>query len=251
MFNVFQYTKSPRLRKTIDAMLFVRALLFVGSKYTCPCCGWKLRSFTKGNMSLKTRHLGYCPRCNAKARHRRDWLYLERKTNLFRDQLSLLHISPKYSLSRRFVGMSNIDYVGLDLDNRPNTKIRADVSRIPIESQSFDAVICIHVLEHVEEDHQAISEIFRALKPGGWAFISVPIRLDQDTYEDPTITAPAKRKRAFGEEQHVRIYGHDFQDLLEKCGFQVEVDLAETIDKPTKEKYGLMADENIFYCTKI
>ncbi len=196
------------------------------------------------------RHLGYCPRCNSKARHRRNWLYLEQKTNLFTDHLHLLHVSPKYSLSRRFVTMPNLEYVGVDFDNRPNTSIKLDLSMTPIRSDTFDAIICIHVLEHIQEDSKAIRELFRVLKPGGWAIISVPIRLDQKTFEDPTITTPEERERTFGETQHFRFYGYDLIDRLEECGFQAQLDLGKDVEQKTREKYGLRDDENIFYCTK-
>jgi predicted SAM-dependent methyltransferase len=234
----------------MEVALALRALLFVGTRYTCPCCGWKLRAFTHGGTSLKKRHNGYCPRCNSKARHRRDWLYLEGNTNLFFDRLRLLHISPKYSLSRRFVKMENIDYVGVDLNNRTNIRLQMDLTSTPIRSNTFDALICIHVMEEIKEDRQALNEVFRVLKPGGWALITVPTQMDRKTYEDQTITDPKERERAFGERAHVRIYGHDLIDRLEACGFQVQLDLGKNVDQDIMEKYGLLDDENVFYCTK-
>ncbi len=93
-------------------------------------------------------------------------------------------------------------------------------------------------------------ELFRVLKPEGWAVISVPLQLDQKTFEDPTIVAPEERQRAVGEEQHVRVYGYDLTERLEECGFQVQLDLSKNIDSRTRDKYGLLDDENIFYCTK-
>jgi SAM-dependent methyltransferase len=179
---------------------------------------------------LKVRYLGYCPRCNSKARHRRIWLYLEQKTNLFKDHLRLFHVSPKYSLSRRFIAMPELDYVSVDLYDRPNVRARMDLTANPIRSDAFDAIVCVHVPEHVKEDRKAIWELFRVLKPGGWAVISVPIRLDQKTFEDPTITSPEERKRAFGETEHVRLYGYDLIERLEECGFQVRVDLGKDVE---------------------
>ena len=228
----------------------MRSLLFIGRRYTCPCCGWKLRAFTHGGTSLKVRQRGYCPRCNSKARHRRDWLFLQQKTNLFTDHLRLLEVSPKYSFSRRFVRMPNLEYFAVDLRIHPNVSARMDITAFAARSKTFDAVICIHVLEEITEDLKAIRELFRVIKPGGWALITVPTRLDQKTYEDPTITDPQERKRAFGELAHVRIYGHDLVQRLEACGFQVILDLGRDVDAQTREKYGLNDDENIFYCTK-
>ncbi|MBN1449874.1 MAG: hypothetical protein JW963_02580, partial [Anaerolineales bacterium] len=87
MTHISQFTRKSIPPQLIEALLAVRSLLFIGNRFTCPCCEWKLRAFTFGGASLKVRHLGYCPRCNSKARHRRDWLYLEQKTNLFVDHL--------------------------------------------------------------------------------------------------------------------------------------------------------------------
>lgn len=249
--NIFPYIKQRSALQVLELFLALRALLFIGKRYACPCCGWSLRAFTYGNFSLRERHLGYCPRCNSKARHRRDWLFLESKTNLFSEPMSLLHVSPKYSLSRRFVKMPHLDYVAIDITDRPNISTKADLAAIPVISEAFDAIICIHVLEHVLEDRQAIHEMYRVLKPGGWALISVPIRLDQKTFEDPTLTSPEERERAFGEAQHVRFYGYDLADRLETAGFQVQLDLATNVDSQAQEKYGLRLDENIFFCTKV
>ncbi len=248
--DIFRYTNRPLGRLLVDGLLAARALVFVGRRYVCPCCGWRLRAFTHGGMSLRVRPSGYCPRCNSKARHRRDWLLLESNTDLFAAQLRLLHVSPKYSLARRFARMKNIDYVAGDLEARPHVSMRFDLISLPLQSETFDAAICIHVLEHVEDDRQALREIFRVLKPGGWTLISAPIRLDHPTYEDATIVAPADRLEAFGETDHVRWYGHDLADRLTEAGFTPELHRASDIDEATKERFGLLSDENVFLCRK-
>ena len=234
----------------LEAALALRALLFLGTKYICPCCGWRLRAFTHGGASLRVRPSGYCPRCNSKARHRRDWLFLEQKTELFTKPLRLLHISPKYSLSRRLMKAANLRYVAADISTRMNLSLLMDLTATPIRCETFDAAICIHVLEHIRDDRSAISEIYRVLKPGAWALISVPVRLDQATFEDPSITTAAERRRAFGESSHVRYYGRDLTARLEECGFRVQLDLARDLDRTTASKYGLLDDENVFYCSK-
>ena len=146
--------------------------------------------------------------------------------------------------------MPAIKFTGVDLEGRPHAPYRVDISNIPFDSASFDAAICIHVLEHVENDRQAISELYRVLRPGGWALISVPIDFERVTYEDPAIVSREERKKHFGEEQHVRIYGCDFANRLEAAGFEVQLDRGEQILTETRQKYGLLDDENVFYCTK-
>lgn len=248
--NTSQIIKKRAVDQSIEVLLALRALLFIGSKYTCPCCGWKLRAFTHGVTSLRVRPLGYCPRCNSKARHRRWWLFLQQETNLFTDHVCLFHVSPNYCLSRRFRMLPNIDYVSVDHNNHRNIGIKMVLPTTPILSETFDAIICMHVLEHLQEDRRAIHELYRILKPGGWAGISVPIRLDQKTYEDPTITSTQERERAFGETVHVRYYGYDLVDRLEEAGFRVKMYPGKEVDQLSRQKYGLRDDENIFYCAK-
>ncbi len=236
--------------RAIEAFLALRAVFYIGKKYTCPCCGWKLRAFTHGGYSLRVRPLGYCPRCNSKARHRRWWLFLQQHTNLFTQQLKLFQVSPNYCLSRRFRALENLNYVAGDLHHHRNILLNMALPHTPIQSQTFDAVLCIHVLEHISEDRNAIRELYRILKPGGWAGISVPIHLDRPTFEDPTITSPADRERLFGETVHVRYYGYDLLDRLLEAGFKVEMFPGTEVDPSDKLRYGLRQDEHIFYCMK-
>ena len=250
MMNAARSIRRPIIDRSLEGLLALRAIFFIGDKYTCPCCGWRLRAFTHGGMSLRVRPLGYCPRCNSKARHRRWWIYLQQHTNLFTDHLRLFQASPQYCMSRRFRELPNLEYVGGDHNNHRNIRVKLELPAIPLPSDTFDAVLCVHVLEHIPEDRKAMRELHRILKPGGWAGVSTPIRLDQKTYEDPTITSPQERERAFGETVHVRFYGYDLVDRLEEAGFKVKMDPGKDVDRQTREKYGLRTDENIFHCTK-
>jgi hypothetical protein len=234
----------------VEVLLFFRAIAFIGFKYICPCCGWRLRAFAMGGASLKSRPCGYCPRCRSKARHRRIWLFLTQQTNLLSQPMQMLEVSPAYSFARRWVRMPHLSFVGADLIVAPHVGLQMDLAAAPFASNSFDAILCVHVLEEIVDDGRAMQELFRVLKPGGWALVSMPTRMDRETYEDPTIEAPKERRRAFGEEAHVRIYGHDVIQRLEACGFRVQVDLATDIDPATRQRFGLRDDENIFYCTR-
>ncbi len=250
MASLFRYARPAATSKAFDRMLAVRAVLFTGRRFTCPCCGWRLRTFTEADGSWRARANGYCPRCNAKARHRRDWLFLQANTNLFVDRLRLLHVSPKFSLARRLVRLPNLDYVAGDIEARPFISVRFTAERLPFGDATFDAVICIHVLEHVEDDRAAMQELHRVMRPGGWALVSVPLRLDHPTYEDGAITDPEARRRAFGETDHLRLYGVDVIDRLEACGFTVTLDRADELSEDLKARYGLLADENVLFCRK-
>lgn len=236
-----------------EAAFFLRGCLFAGVRYRCPCCGWFLRAFTTRSAFLARSRDGYCPRCNAKARHRRLWLYLAAHACLPGPEgdAALLEVAPWWALARRLRHMPGIRYVGVDLQARgAGADVVGDVARLPFAGGSFDGLLCIHVLEHVVADRQAMAELFRVLKPGGWAAVSVPIRLGQATHEDASVTDPVERARLFGEPGHVRFYGADFRARLEAAGFAVTMDPAGGVPDDMRRRYGLRTDENIFFCRR-
>ena len=99
------------------------------------------------------------------------------------------------------------------------------MTNLSLKDNSFDAILCYHVLEHIEDDLKAISELYRVLKPGGWAILQTPIDNDrEETFEDFTIKSPAGKKTIFGQEDHVRIYGRDYFSKLKNAGFNVTED---------------------------
>ena len=114
-------------------------------------------------------------------------------------------------------------YTTADIDS-PIADLKLDVTNIELPDNQYDVVICNHVLEHVNDVNKAFSEIRRILKPGGWAILLVPINPNVDTWEDPTITDPEERKRNFGQYDHVRQFGRDYAQVLEKAGFTVDAD---------------------------
>ena len=233
------------------AIFFGRGLAFVGRRYVCPCCGWKLRGFVGRWGFVSSSRDGYCPRCNAKARHRRLWLYLEERVRLSASDRQVLEVAPWWSIARRLRRMPNVRFVGLDLERcGPQVTHVGNAAAIPFRADVFDLVLCQHVLEHIEDDRRVMAELHRVLKPGGVAVVSVPLRLDHPTHEDPTITDPEERARVFGERGHVRWYGRDLGDRLAAAGFEVALHLASDVPEAVRSRFGLRDDENIFHCTK-
>ena len=140
----------------------------------CPCCNSRFPKFLPYGHGETPRPNAECPGCGALERHRMTALYLKRRTDLFRDRLSLLDIAPHPSLLRLFSALDNVDYVSADLQS-PLAMVKTDICKMPFPSGCFDVVICMHVLEHVPDDRQGMAELFRVMKPGGWAIIQVPI----------------------------------------------------------------------------
>ena len=131
--------------------------------------------------------------------------------------------------------------------------IKADITRIPFADATFDVVLCNHVLEHVMDDGQAMHEVFRVLRPGGWAILQVPIDLQRArTFEDARSVSPEDRERWFLQKGHVRIYGRDYTDRLEAAGFDVRVEFyAKDLPRDLRERYGLRRKRPVYLCTKV
>lgn len=232
-----------------QACYWLTSFLYVGDRVECPCCGGRFRKFLP--YGVNPRANAQCPRCACKARHRQLWLYLKNKTNLFSDRLRLLHFAPEYVFRKQLVASSNLDYVTIDLDSLM-AMIKADITRIPFADAAFDVVLCNHVLEHVAADKQAMRELCRVLKPGGWAILQVPLeRKREQTFEDPRIVSPEEREKWFHQKDHVRIYGLDYKDRLEAAGFTVSLDYyAKELPEELRTQYALRGNRPIYFCTK-
>jgi SAM-dependent methyltransferase len=91
-----------------------------------------------------------------------------------------------------------------------------------VADECFDLVIACDVMEHVPDDFVALGEIHRVLTPNGWTILTVPQKDGLErTYEDSDIVTPIGRREAFGQEDHLRIYGEDFSQRIRLCGFRV------------------------------
>jgi SAM-dependent methyltransferase len=224
----------------------LRRLLFSGTKYECPVCRSKFNAF----ISMGTRLNARCPVCNSLERHRLIWLFCQRKTDLFDGRFKhFLHVAPEPFLRMAILNISDLSYIGADLLGK-HTNEKMDVTDIKYGDNYFDVIFCSHVLEHVPDDVRAMRELFRVLKPGGWAILQVPILGDQ-TQEDLNIIDPKERTRLYGQEDHVRQYGKDYAEKLQRVGFRVNVDaFAQELSEYEQSRNGILLDEDIFFCRK-
>ncbi|MDO5510002.1 MAG: methyltransferase domain-containing protein [Weeksellaceae bacterium] len=194
----------------------------------------------------KSRANALSPSTLSLERHRLLWLYLQNETNFFTDSLSVLHIAPEQCFVHRFKKLKHHNYVTADIES-PLADVKADITNLPFDNQTFDVVLCNHVLEHVVEDSKAMEEIYRVMKNGAWAVLQIPLYANQaETYEDFSITDPEERRKHFGQYDHVRKYGMDYFRRLQEAGFRVEkVQYAQSLSEDEIRKYSVVADEII------
>lgn len=233
-----------RLPRGHDVRRRFRRVLYRGSRVECPLCQ---RTFSRFMPGLQGRPNAVCPACGSEERHRALWLYLTERSDLADRQLSLLHLAPEYTVERRLRAMPNLDYLTADLE-APEAMVHFDVTDIPYDDGSFDAIICSHVLEHIPDDHAAMSELCRVLRPGGWAVFLVPLDLHSETtLEDPNVVTPEQQLETYYGYGHVRLYGLDFPDRLRAAGFDVDVDtFVREMPAERRERYALFPLEDIY-----
>ncbi len=220
-----------------------------GDKFKCNICDQSYSEFAP--FGVKRRKNAMCPNCESVERHRLQWSYMMGETNIAKDELWVMHFAPEKSLGGKIRSMSNIHYVSSDLYD-PNVDVTADITNMPFKDNSFDVVLCNHVLEHIVDDIRAMREIHRMLKPGGWAILQVPLDYSRkETYEDATIVKPEDRLKHFEQRDHVRIYGTDYEKRLKSVGLKVQkVKYANKLSAKFVNKHVLDKEEVIYLCRK-
>ncbi len=186
-------------------------------KNICPICLSEL-NFNEF-LVFKNEHLR-CPKCYSVDRLRMLYMFLFKKTDLFKKNSSrILHLSPFFYFCYIFKRLYKEKYITAGLNEYCD--IQMDIRDIKYKDKSFDVFICSHILEHVENDDKAMQELYRVLSFGGWGIISVPIK-GNNTFEDNSILTPEDKEKYFGQKNHVRFYGIDICKKLEKHGFKVK-----------------------------
>ncbi len=225
-------------------------LRYRGTAYTCPCCGYTARQFWPSGVNQKPNTM--CPSCGSLERHRLLWLFFQTRPDLLRPGQRILHVAPERHFEKLLKSIPQVAYLSAGLESPP-AEVYMDLTQISFPDNSFDGILCCHVLEHISDDAAALSELYRVLSPNGWAILQVPVDHSRErTYEDPDIAAPVDRLREFGQEDHVRIYGRDYEDRLKNAGFQVEVHRPQDVLGPQKtDYYRLDFEECVYLCRKV
>jgi len=245
--RVVPHSWRPQLRGWYNRLTWP---LYAGNTVACNCCGGHFRSFRSWSDEQNVLW-PMCPRCGSLGRQRVDWLFLTSRTDLLKDSKRVLHVAPEECFARSLERLPNISYLSADYDSALAME-RMDITNINHPDGSFDVVLCNHVLVYVAADGQAMREIFRVLRSGGWALLQVPMDLSREkTFEDPSVTDPRERHRVFGQYDHVRIYGRDYPQRLEEAGFEVALDeFVKELPASMIGELGLDTNETIYLCRK-
>jgi len=241
----------------------IRLMLHKGDKYICPFCNYSSRDLSITGIDIPIliekqvigggKRFGGCYNCDSTDRERLIYIYLTEKVKIFNagKNQCILHIAPEKILSRLLLDFCFNKYVCGDLFTEgyqyPAHVQNINVLNIPYDDNTFDLIICNHVLEHIPTDLEAMKELQRVLKIGGQAILQVPISKNSaQTFEDFSVTDQKQREIVFGQFDHIRIYGQDYVNRLEESGFKVtRINISNEY-----MKYGLNIDEDIFICEK-
>ena len=226
------------------------AFFLRGNTYTDPIDGKSYRRFLPYGYA-KVRENVLAPGTLSLERHRLFWLYLKNETTFFSAPLRVLHFAPEQAFVQKFKKQKNLTYTTTDL-NSPIADVKADICDLPFKDNSFDFIICNHVLEHIPDDIKAMQELYRVLAPAGTAVVQVPYDAKREiTFEDNTITDQSERTRIFGQYDHLRVYGMDYFKKLSSIGFNVNaLDYTSSISSDDIERYRLCKGELLPVCKK-
>lgn len=201
------------IKKNEKLLRNIVSLFYMGNSCHCNICNFNMSAFIDLNNNDKL-----CPKCGSLERTRRLWSILENQIQ----GKKILHFSPSQSIRAKIESLDSIEYVTSDYAGEFKATKRLNIVAIDEPDDSYDIVICYHILEHIENDLKAMKELKRILKPGGKCFIQTPFK-SGDIYENEEVKTEEERLIHFGQKDHVRIYSlKGLIHRLEKVGFQTE-----------------------------
>lgn len=193
-----------------------------------------------------------CPNCRSLDRHRHLGILLQRLMPVLAGSRVALEYGPNPLIREMLRAEFDARYIGLDISaSSRRVDLVADACSLPMNRGSVDLAICFHVLEHIPDDITALHELRRVLGSRGVALIQSPWRRTAKTDEDP-LAPPEERAERFGYKEHVRIYGHDIDDRLRECGFEVfRLEAADYLPDDLRHQYAIGDQSTIWVCRPI
>lgn len=262
MLNSFKeiiknHVSKNNYKKLRNIYIKLKNIFYFGNKYRCPCCNKNFRKFQ--NFYYKTNEFNHdffyksykntiCPVCYSFPRHRIICEYLKSNLNLIKNK-KILIFAPEHCITS-FLDTYNIKYLTADLYHEADYKI--DITNINFPNESFEVIVCNHVLEHVSNYKNALKELNRILTKNGILILTTPLNPNSNKTMENNCKNDLLRKQKFGQIDHLRLFGLDIIKTLEKYNFQVDDINGNTFDKkiypisgPSKYDYN-----HVFICTK-
>lgn len=223
----------------------------------CNICGQYVAKFEEAGIDIELfrkhhvigggrRKSALCPACKSLDRHR--WLLdvITGHTDIFSDRKKrVLHIAPELCVRQVLECLPSVDYYTGDISPGRAMYV-VDITDIQFKDEYFDYIIINHVLEHVVDLHGALSELCRVIKNSGKILMSFPICTDQPTIEDPSVITDRQRLEMYGQEDHVRLFGKDYKEIIEQIGLIVTIHTPQLeLSEEEIRKFGLIKDDVI------
>jgi SAM-dependent methyltransferase len=219
-------------------ILRARSALGAAKDRYCPACRTDVAGFFRYGAESEWG----CLNCGASPRERLMHALLDGGQISLPAGAAILHCAPnEASLVQRFYAAAG-DYVPADIDpdryGVPGMQ-RLDLMTMTDEAR-FDRIYASHVMEHVPDDAVVLRNMLRALRPGGEAWLLVPLwgRPSEDGSFD---LSPRERERRFGQWDHVRQYGRDFAGRIAAAGLEAEMIDAAALP-PAQVRHMALAD---------
>ncbi len=209
-------------------------------KFHCPFCK---KETIFNNFGDPIRFNVQCTSCGSLERHR--FLYYLYKILFLgnKEEINLLHMAPEECIYNLLIKSKNIKYIAADL-HPENIKFtnckKEDFTSMSFKDHYFDIILANQVMEHIKDEQKFLSEIKRCLKDDGCAIINIPYNsLLEETLEDDNVKTDEERKKYYGQEDHVRMYGKDAYFRFLKMGFIVNQVFTDVFPKEFVYSYKL------------
>lgn len=236
---------------------------FPEGDFLCSLCGnkvsaWKYigydyQIFQNRKIVGGSRRRGGCPICGGSDRERYELYILKKYTNIMQKMdFRILHFAPEYFLAKALKSIHGARYVSADIVPG-RADVTADITNLMFPDETFDYIICNHVLEHITYEKKAFMGLRRCMKKGAILVLTVPICWEIKTCENESVKTVTDKIRYYGQSDHVRLYGNDIRERIENYGFCVKLFRCDkkVCNDNIIEKMGYLREDSVLLCSKI
>jgi SAM-dependent methyltransferase len=240
--------------------LKLRSIEYIGNNVFCPCCGSSFRRFMDFDLTgvdhetyIKDWEAWYknkvCLKCGSIPRHRIVCKHFDEMQFDFLNSNILMFASDPI---KNWFKRNKLKYKTADkYDERADFKV--DIQNTGFSDEAWDLIVCNHVLEHVIDYKEALRELMRILKQDGILELTVPIDKNLQTVrENENVMSMRDKIKNFGQQEHLREFGNDFEKILTDFGFLVEVVDGDKLPDNIVGKIGPWRcdDNRVYICRK-